>query len=61
MALFEAYNSAEISKELRLKIREAKNKILEIRFQNGCFTTQEHEDALNEACLQFGIMLSYDE
>jgi adenine-specific DNA methylase len=55
--IFATYNTLEISKELRIKIRNLKNDILKAQHPNGCFTTEEHEEVLNQACLAFGIIL----
>jgi HEPN domain-containing protein len=55
--VFDLYNEVEISKELRAKIRDLKNQILKARYPNGGFTTEDHEKALEEACLQCGVVL----
>jgi HEPN domain-containing protein len=51
------YATLQISQELRLQIRNLKNEILQSRYADGVFTTQEHEEALVEACATFGIIL----
>lgn len=54
---FETYAELELSKELRLKIRDDKNKIIAIRFPNGGMTTVEHEQIFIESCAMNGIIL----
>ena len=55
--IFEIYNTVEISKELRLKIRTTKNEILKTQYPDNCFTTEEHAHALNEACIENGLFI----
>jgi hypothetical protein len=54
---FETYSELEISKELKLKIRNEKNKTIAIRYPNGGMTTEDHEQILIEACAVNGIIL----
>lgn len=54
---FEIYNELEISKELKLKIRNDKNMIISVRYPNGGMTTEDHEQILIEACASNGIIL----
>lgn len=54
---FEKYAELEISKELKFKIRNEKNKIIAIRYNNGGITTEDHEQILIEVCASNGIIL----
>ena len=54
---FEIYAALELTYEVRMQVRQIKNSILVERYPEGLFSTDEHEDALNEACLQIGIVL----
>jgi beta-xylosidase len=56
-SIFEKYAQLELTFEVRMQVRQLKNNILQVRYPDGLFTTDEHENALNEACLQLGIIL----